>query len=206
MSIAEKLTAIAENEQRVFDAGKAKRDYEWWDYYQKMSNGVERYNYLYAFAGSGWRDDNYNPIRPIKPTQNSQLMFASSGITDTKVTVDIACGKEAAALAATFSNATLLTTVRKFIVDEYTTMSSQFSNATALTNLTIEGVIAKTVNTQWCPLTKESILSVLNAMSVSVSGQTATFNKTAVNNAFATEEWETLIAPKRSLGWSIALA
>ena len=58
---------------------------------------------------------------------------------------------------------------------------------------------------EWCSkLTSESIISSINGLSPDVTGQTVTFNKTAVNNAFTTEEWDALVATKPN--WTIALA
>ena len=62
MSIAEKLTTIAENEQKVYEAGKKSQYDEFWDTYQ--TNG-QRTNYTYAFSGLGWTDNLYKPKYPI---------------------------------------------------------------------------------------------------------------------------------------------
>ena len=51
MSIAEKLELIAENEQKVFDAGKKSEYDEFWDNYQKKSDGSARTSYIQGFAG-----------------------------------------------------------------------------------------------------------------------------------------------------------
>ena len=169
MSVAEKLNTIAENEQKVYDAGKVQRDYEWWDYYQSqyklLDNSVsgDRKSYQYAFAGYGWRDDNYNPIRTITAHDNTTNMYAYSAITDTKVTVDVA-GTTATNKGSTFANATLLATVRKFVVNELTGMTGQFNNCSKLQNLTIEGTIARNAYFQWCPLTPTSMKSVISAL------------------------------------------
>lgn len=76
MSIAEKLQTIAENEQRVYDAGFAagqnagsgydegfeagkQAEYDrYWDAYQQ--NGVVK-SYQYSFAGNGWNDETFKP-------------------------------------------------------------------------------------------------------------------------------------------------
>ena len=184
---------MASKVESVYEAGKAQRDYEWWDYYQSQYwawNGKvegDRVDYTNAFYGGGWRDDNYNPIRPITATSSSQSMFSYSIITDTKVDVSIA-GTNATNKSSTFANASELVTVRKFIVNELQGMSNHFTNCTKLENLTIEGVIGKSVNTQWCPLTKESILSVVEHLSDTATGVTATFKASAVDTAFETSE------------------
>lgn len=63
MSIAEKLTTVAENQQKVFDAGKKSEYDAFWDAYQ--SNGNRR-NYAHAFAGPAWGCDVFKPKYPIR--------------------------------------------------------------------------------------------------------------------------------------------
>lgn len=62
-------------------------------------------------------------------------------------------------------------------------------------------------------LTKESILSIINALLETASGKTVTFSKTAINNAFGinidnestyTEEWNTLRNSKSNWNFSFA--
>lgn len=80
MTISEKLTAVAENQQRVYDAGYAKGQAEadteaaynegvqaeydrFWDAFQQSGN---RTTYRYAFAGSAWTEETLKPKYPIK--------------------------------------------------------------------------------------------------------------------------------------------
>ena len=63
MSIAEKLTTVAENQQKVYDAGKKSEYDAFWDAYQ--SNGNRR-NYANAFAGQAWGCDVFKPKYPIR--------------------------------------------------------------------------------------------------------------------------------------------
>lgn len=66
MSIAEKLTTIAENEQKVFEAGKQAEYDRFWDAFQR--NGTRK-NYTHAFAGSNFDVETLNPkYVPIIPT------------------------------------------------------------------------------------------------------------------------------------------
>jgi hypothetical protein len=81
MSIAEKLQTIAENEQRVYEAGKTKgiedgkkSEYDrFWDDFQL--NGT-RTVYANAF-GSCWSADIFRPKYPLRPT-NAYMMFHSN--------------------------------------------------------------------------------------------------------------------------------
>ena len=53
-------------------------------------------------------------------------------------------------------------------------------------------------------LTKSSITNIVNVLSPTVTGQTATFNKAAKEAAFTDDEWEELIATKPN--WTFNLA
>ena len=75
MSISEKLTTIAENEQKVFDAGKKKEYDEFWDAVQK--NG-ERTEYSFGFSADIWNSDNFKPKYPIAPV-TAQNIFGYWG-------------------------------------------------------------------------------------------------------------------------------
>lgn len=224
MSIAENVKTIVDNQHSVvYEAGKAQRDYEWWDYYQKQYHGTQyekpRGSYLYAFAGYAWTDEVYNPIREINATDHASLIFAYSSITDTKVPVRITGGTTKNRGQA-FYSAINLVTVRKFIVDEITPMNAQFTDCAKLQNLTIEGTIGKNANFQWCPLTRASIESVINALSTTTTGLTCTFKKTAVDAAFETSdgandgstslEWTSMVDKENPdairPNWSFALA
>lgn len=72
MSIADKLSTIAENEQKVFDAGKQEEYDRFWDRFQL--NGA-RANYYYAFAGYGWDNTNFYPKYNIAATGDATRLF-----------------------------------------------------------------------------------------------------------------------------------
>jgi hypothetical protein len=101
LTIAEKLVAIAENQQRVYDAGKLKgisisgaggafdegkaagivvgqqNEYDrFWDAYQ--SNGVYK-SYAHAFAGNGWNDATFKPKYDLKVTYG-YMMFRDCAV------------------------------------------------------------------------------------------------------------------------------
>lgn len=110
MAISEKLTAIAENQQKVYDAGYAKgkadggdtetayqegydagkqSEYDrFWNGYQE--NG-ERGGYLYAFAGRGWTDETFKPKWDLRPVASANFMFRDSYITDMVSNLEV-CG------------------------------------------------------------------------------------------------------------------
>lgn len=117
----------------------------------------------------------------------------------------------------TFGNCSSLHTIAAIYVDENTKFeSTAFSNCSSLININIIGTIGQTgLSVRWSTkLSKESITSIINALSTTTSGLSVTLSKTAVNSAFETSEgaadgststeWTTLIAPKSN--WTISLS
>ena len=108
------------------------------------------------------------------------------------------------------SNVYCVKKIDKLICSKNTTFnvtagsSGSFYGATYLTDITVGGTLGKSINFGTCPLNKASIESVVNALSNDVTGQTATFKKTAVESAFTDAEWEALIAKKSN--WTISKA
>jgi hypothetical protein len=107
----------------------------------------------------------------------------------------------------TFANSSV-ETIDRIIVVENLKYTDAFRGCANLKNIVFEGVIGQAINFQWSTLlSHDSIVSVINALSTTASGQTATFSKTAVNNAFTGgstgSEWQALIATKPN--WTISL-
>lgn len=230
MSIAEKLAKIAENEQAVFEAGKKSEYDTFWDVYQE--NGNMTY-YAYAFAGVGWTQSVFKPkynIEPVTPTS----MFSSSRIVDIRpqtIGVDVDFSKctsfyylcsnstikyigvvdcsRAIAGDFIFNFAENLVSVEKIIMPENMTWAGfadkSFENAKKLEHIRIEGVIRRSTSLRWSVvLTKESITSIVQALSDTAEGQTITFSQAAKNNAFTDSEWAELIGTKPN--WTFSLA
>ena len=82
---------------------------------------------------------------------------------------------------------------------------SPFSGAAKLINIIIEGTIGKNGFDikDSIKLSKASIESIINALSTTTTGLSITLSKTAVNNAFTTDEWAALISTRSN--WTISL-
>ena len=116
-----------------------------------------------------------------------------------------------------FSNSKKLRTIEKLILkdDGSQPFLNSFNYCESLENIVVEGVIGQDgLNLQWSTkLTHDSLMSIIEHLSSTASGKTATFSKIAVNNAFETsegladgstsEEWLNLIATKNN--WTISL-
>lgn len=155
MTIAEKLTTIAENEQKVYEAGrtlgieegkKAKCD-AFWDVYQR--NGTLK-NCSYLFAGMGWNPDCFYPKHNITPSY-CDYFFGGAG----SLTIDLVerlkeCGvvldtSNAKSVASMFSSSGVLR------IGEISTISAgSLTNIFAGTSnlVTIEKLILKSDGTQ----------------------------------------------------------
>lgn len=130
----------------------------------------------------------------------TNIFYGASTITELP-DLDFGSCKE---FSSVFVGCTSLHTL-KIKVSETMPFSSGFTNCSALVNFTIEGTVGQNgLNLQWSTkLSKTSIESVVNALSTTTSGLSVTLSKTAVNTAFATEEWATLAATKSN--WTINL-
>lgn len=105
MSIAEKLTTVAENVEKVYEAGK-KAEYDaFWDRFQKYGNR-RAYNFAFINAGKCWDKTNFRPKYNIILEGNANSAFYSwQGLTES---VDIGAVLKAQGVTLNTSNATNL--------------------------------------------------------------------------------------------------
>lgn len=182
MNIAEKLSKIAENIQKVFDAGKKADKKEFWETYQGKGNRVY---WQYAFAYSYWNDRIYDPIYPIKIGSANTNAFYNTPITNTKVTIDAS----GVALNYTFRESCIVT-IPKLIVSETTEINNGFTSASSLKNLTIEGTLGRDCKVSWCPLSAESLKSIITALKDYSGGNEYTYTVTFKASSFSALEKE----------------
>lgn len=217
MTMAEKLTTIAENQQKVYDAGYAAGssiDYDtvfaegytqgkkdehdtFWDTYQE--NGT-RTDYQYAFAYGGWRNACFKPKYPLANITDATSMFARCRITRIEVPLDFSgCTK----CTYLFNNAQSLITISSITFDEACTNgANMFASCKALANITVHGVINFEVAMSGCTkLTPESVQSIIDALA-DLTGQSkkkVTF-ASAVSSALTDEQKGTIAAKNWELG------
>lgn len=194
----------------VFAAGEKAEYDRFWDEYQDYG---DRTNYQAAFSGNGWIDSNFNPKYKNLSVSTLYQAFSYSNITDIKSKINLdtssaesiaysfseshikeigeisivsslTSGKVASAFSSPF-----IEKIDKLIVNENNIFNSNmFQGAFALKEITIEGIIGQNgfdVH-QSTKLSKNSIISIINALSLSstASGLTVTFSKKAVDNDF----------------------
>ena len=199
MSISEKLTTIAENEQKVYEAGKQAEYDRFWDNCQDY--GKLNY-YKMAFAGRVWTEKTFKPKYDIISPNSSSSMFQESFINcnlktlleelglrlelkgstlDTTFYGTLFTGlpvidSTGGNLSNTFNLSRNLKSIEKLILreDGSQTFSSTFYNCTALEDIEIEGKIGqKGFGVGSCKkLTRDSILSILKALSLEITATT----------------------------------
>ena len=211
MTIASKLQKIAENEQKVYEAGKTKEWNDFWDAYQ---DGGTRTSYMYAFSHPNWNDVTFKPKYDIKPTGKANSMFYNARITNLKtlldeigVQLDTSGVTDAGSMfyithtdciptidltgcdniVNTFAN-TYCPTIEKIILrdDGTQTYNQPFLNYSDLKNIVIEGVIGKGFSMAQCSkLTVDSMKSVIAALKNYVGTEyESTYKLTLHDNAW----------------------
>jgi hypothetical protein len=192
MSIAEKLARAKEDVDAVFEAGKKSQYDEFWDNYQNY--GRIGTNYNGAFAGTKWTKQTFKPKYDITGFWTCLNMFwantiggdlvahleeiggivldfsdatnAGSCFTYSKFTrlgvIDL---RKATTAVSVFALMTNLETIDKIIVSKSTAIQNWFNDDNNLVNVIFEGEITGNgLNVQWCPLSHESLMSIINTL------------------------------------------
>lgn len=215
MSISDKLTTIAENEQKVFDAGKTKEWSDFWDVFQQQGN---RRNYSFAFSasyGEGWTTEILKPKYKMQPTEGERMFCALrsakglkeiiadktdfSQITNTTQLFSSIIGtyqlptlnfQRVSALTSTFIASHNLTSIDKIIIKPNCTWSNTFQNCSMLSSITIEGTISRSIDFSYSPLSIDSMKCIISCLE-NFSG-TASEHKYTL--AFKSDCWAALNA------------
>lgn len=219
MSIEEKLTVIAENEQKVYDAGKEEMNKTLWTMFSR--------NEPYMFRGVDFSHvGGFNPPFQLKPKGDVSYMFYFaknmgvitaeeldfSEVTSMNTTFDHTSGiseielmdlRNATNLRYMLNECYSLTKIGKVILkDDGTQDFPGTFNAWSLADITFEGKIGNNISFSICSrLTYESLISIINALKdYSGTGETRTLtlHATAIEKLSDAD-----IAIIYSRGWSL---
>lgn len=216
---------FAEGKQAEYDA--------LWDALQDYGN-LKNYNRKFYRS---WEVDILNPKYPIVPTDATSMcqeskfknvaesavfdfsnttqmgyMFCSSRIERVPFVIDT---RAANSIEGLFGWCSTVEYIEKVILrdDGSQRLAESFWSTSKLKEIRIEGKIGTTIGFNASPLSKESILSILAALDVNVSGCVVYLSLAAVKKAFETSEgandgttsaeWQALIAPLNK--WSFSL-
>ena len=198
MTLEQMATEIAGIEadgyDKGFDDGKQSEYDKFWDTYQDYGNKTSYSVYLGAFAGQVWTDELFRPKYPLVVT-SAEHMFRQTGITDlTKEgvvldfsqckafnytfaysqlkklpSIDLSCAANTLSTFDSFKGDTL-----HLRFSENTVINNaMFNSIIYLVNLTIEGVIAMSINlSSGSLLSNESVQSIIDHLK-DLTGQTA---------------------------------
>ena len=241
MTIAEKITRAKADYDAVYEAGKQAQYDKFWDALQENGKRTiynrgfssttwndktffpkydikPSYGIVGTFLEFGVTDlearlRDCGIVLDTSNNANYSQTFAAAKCT---ILPEITFSGFTSTTYATFQNCTALHTIRKIILKDgfNATMSDAFNNCAALENVVFDGVIPKNISlAQSVKLSKASITNIIEHLSTTASGQTATFSKTAVDTAFETTagagdgstsaEWQSIIATKSN--WTISL-
>lgn len=200
-TISDQLVGLAGKACDLVERGRKAEYNDFWAAYQENGN---RTSYTYAFAKEGWNNGTFKPKYPIIAVGDASYMFDGCGLVDfdfvaNEIEMDLS---SATSLTYIFREckgikrlgvidcngcknlnrlfySCKVVTIDKFIVNENITYSNTFDYASALENITIEGVIGQNgFNVSFCPLTHDSLMSIINALKNGVSGLTCTLGTT----------------------------
>jgi hypothetical protein len=241
-TVLQTLQTKTANIEKAFEDGKQAEYDAFWDAAQtnpELGNTTGSY----AFAGNGWIDANFRPKRDIVVLggnaeglfRNSRIENLKQCIEDCGVILDLSSATKAtntfsysrvtilpklnfssaAHMVSTFDGCGLLKTIEELKVSPQAIFTSTFSSCTSLERMIVTGTIGQNgFNVQWSTLLdKESITSIINALSTTTSNLSITLSQAAVNTAFETStgaangststEWTTLAGTKSN--WTINL-
>lgn len=203
------LDQMAESIPEVYDKGFEAAKGAYWDDLQQNGN---RTDYDYMFSGYYWTPDTFDPKHiPVKPERAVGMFanaakltvdlseekykniidlskcsafsstFAESGITGVGI-IDATLNSNNH-INYGFNNAKNLKKIEIFRTKEAVRYIQTFHYCNSLEDITVEGVIGNDISFLHSPLNAKSLVSIVEALSESVSGKTATFKQSAINNA-----------------------
>ena len=206
-----KPSEMAAGVDSVYDAGKQAEYDAFWNAF--MFTHVGNYQYRFAGQGWTDVSFNPPENLTITTNNNPNYMFRLSCINDLKGILESKNAKidfsnatsfgevfaysnisripelnvpSVSTFYYSFAYARSLKSIDKLILNNNgtQTFTNTFTTADKLEDITIEGVIGNSISFSSSPLIKDSIISVVNALSSTASGKTLTLKKTAVNTAF----------------------
>lgn len=232
MDIAEKTLQLKQDFDDVYEAGKKSQYDEFWDDYQQNGNRTN-YTFAFSGAGWTKDNLNPKyKVVPLNNAQGGSQMFDRCNMNGSepidfsliadkfdfsnieygynlfysaKIENIIADLSKATSLGGAFTNGWGVYNTKNITikVNENVPMTNTFT--ALIENLFfMEGSkIGKSITVNSKLLTKTSILSIVEHLTTTASGQTVTLSKTAKEKAFTDSEWSTLIATKSN--WTFSL-
>lgn len=169
MSVAEKLTTVAENMPKVLESGKRAERYLFWDKYLSAPY------WAYKFAGQGWLNSTFQPTRDIVVSGSANGLFRETGISnltkclaDNNVILDVS-GVTNAGYLFGFSSSIIHISMKISEPNEVSSIAfvgTSFQSCTNLTTLSITGMLGTNgLDLHWSTnLEKESLVGIIDIL------------------------------------------
>lgn len=233
MSIADKLTTIAENQKKIYYKGKNDEWTDFWDSFHASAYNQNKSG-KGLYGGRGWNDKTFKPKYSFAPT-NAENMFRDSNIQDLAgilkkqgIVFDFKDSiyfdffayssaithfppidfRKADAKGYPFGYCTRTVSIEKVIYkdDGTTPFSNDFVNCTALENLVVEGVIGRNgFDVRYSTkLTHDSLMSIINALKDYSDDTSGTTYKVTLGSDNIEKLTQDEIQLIRNKGWEYA--
>lgn len=184
------IHGVSDGWAEAYPAGERAEQERFWDIAQAKGN---RKNYRYAFYNTYWNDNIYNPKHNIICSELSSDMYRYSGITNTKVNIDFSNASSSYVFAAS-----KIKTIPYLKVYKNTTFSGWFASCSSLENITFDGEIGQEIDFTACPLTKTSLLNIIEHL-----GNVSTSTKLKIGATNQAKLTATEIVGATQKGWSV---
>lgn len=228
-TIAEKLTTIATNEQKIYDKGKEDKEFQFWDIIQI---GGTRTNYSSAFQY--WASEYIRPPYKVTPSGsgavfNNLCAYApnlkkveaeyfdlsktkppTAASTASNYNLFINCpaleevediGIQAGGYYSTFRNCASLHTIAVIRCAKEGIYTFTFAGASALVNITVEGVIGTNISFSDSPLLSAESLDSIVSHLYDYSTEAPNTHTLTLHADCWTDELRTRVT---ALGWKAA--
>lgn len=219
-STKELLTTIAENQPKIkaqgFEEGKKAEYDEFWDNIQQNGNrteyasafrewGAEEITPKYKVVPTGQASLCFHHCRNLKTINPelfdfSQAVYQPTGSSSAAYGLFDTCSKlqylpdiglQAGCYVSAFAYCNVLHTIDVLRVNDDVTFGNQcFIACRALKNITIEGVIGKTIDFKYSPLSSASLKSIVKHL----KNYLGTSNEYAYTLTVKTSAWEALVS------------
>lgn len=214
--LRDKVTELEAQVETAYADGQKSEYDRFWDNYQDNGN---RRNYANGFVREGWRTEIFKPKYPIIATGDASYMFDNSRIgnwdnpdfdfVEQGVELDVS---GATSLTYMFRNCkgikrvgvidttgckdlnrlfyqSGVETIDEFKVKDTTTYDNTFALASKVKNITVSGTIGKSINFQNCPLSTDSMISIITHLKNFYSDEASWYTQTLY---FSEECWAAL--------------
>ena len=209
MEITEKMTLIAENEQKVYDAGYDKGfadgeaqggggDNHYDTFWYSVQENGKRTNYNYAFYGMSWNNTTFKPKYDFKTATSAISMFQANATTE----LPELNMPSVPALTSTFASAQAVK-IGKITVSDNCTFTSTFNWCSKLQDIEFGSIISNNISfVNSSLLTVESLNDIIEHLA-DKSGDTSAEWTLTIGGTNKAKLTEAELEVAKGKGWQV---